>query len=258
MEEWNEYGELKEHISPGAASPAVATPSPTPSTPSKIAPLVETPSKVRFTADPPTKTTGSTATGSPLTLAMRQAGAEAAKKASEAKSQSRAKHLGVSQASNGTAKKSDNSTAPESPSQSNITDEASAIPPEIDSTTKSTADDAKATQVLTKLSEDSGSPGKGDSSSDRIIQSAPQDLPDADEASGQERSSDKPSQVIDQGLKGGEDSESRISAGQATDQDKLKTEEQEVIETVEGGRVSESDDSKPKTVKVSTDGTQAD
>lgn len=257
MEEWNEYGELKEHVSPGAASPAVATPSPTPSTPSKIAPVAETPSKVRFTAVIPTKTTESTARGHSLTVAMRQAGAEAAKKASDAKSQSRVKNLGASQASNGTAKKVDNSTTPESQSQSGITDATSVVPPETNSATQSTADDAKATKVSTQLSEDSGSPGKGDSSSNRTVQSASQDLPRVNESSERERVSDKLYQAADQGLEVGEDSDSKILSGQATDEDKAKMEEQKFTETKGEKIVSGSDHSKHETVKASTEVTQA-
>lgn len=257
MEEWNEYGELKEHVSLGAASPAVATPSPTPSSPSKIVPLAETPSKVRFSADTPTKTTQSAATGSPLTIAMRQAGAEAAKKASDAKSQSRAKVLGVSQAS---GPKMDNSTAPapETPSQSRTTDTASAIAPEIGSTTiNSTADNAETTEVLTKPSEGLGSSGKGNSNSDRIVQSASQDLPEASESSEQETSTDKLSQAADQGLEGG-DSDTQIVSREATDVEKPKTGDQGVIEP-EGERKEDfkADHSKLKTVTASTEVTQA-
>ena len=183
---------------------------------------------------------------------MRQAGAEAAKKASDTKSQSRAKLLGASQASNGTAKKVENSTGPESPAPSGTKDAASAIAPEIGSTTaKSTADDAETTEVLTKLSEDSGLSGEGDSSSDGIAQSASQDLPEANERSTQQKLSDEFTQAADQGLEGG-NSDSKISR-EATDKGKLKTEDQEVIETE--GEIKEgfeSDGSKLKTVKAST------
>lgn len=230
MEEWNEYGELKEHVSPGAASPAVATPSSTPSTPSKIAPSAETSSKVRFTAETPTKATQPTATGSPLTLAMRQAGAEAAKKASDTKSQSRAKVLGGSQASNSTARKVDNSTAPEPPPPSSL-DAASAIAPEIGSTTtNSTADDAETTEVLTKIIQASGLSGKGESGSDGIVQNGSQDLPGANESSEQRKSSDTLSQAADRDLEG-ENSDPKTTSREATGEGKLKIEEQEVIKT---------------------------
>ena len=184
---------------------------------------------------------------------MRQVGAEAAKKASDTKSQSRAKLLGVSQASNGTAEKADNSTGPGSPAPSGTTDAASAIVPEIGFTTaKSTADDAEITEVLTKLSEDSGLSGEGDSSSDGIVQSASQDLPAANEKSTQQKLPDEFSQAADQGLEGG-NSDSKISR-EASEKGKLKTEGQEAIERE--GEIKEgfeSDSSKLKTVKASTD-----
>lgn len=109
MEEWNEYGELKENVGTGAA-PSISTPS-APSTPSKAPKPADSPSKVSTSTTTPSRPQQSTATDSPLTTAMRQAGLEAAKKAGEAKSQARAKVSGESKASSDALKKLDNSTA---------------------------------------------------------------------------------------------------------------------------------------------------
>lgn len=230
MEEWNEYGELKEHVSPGAVAPAMATPSSTPSTPSKAPPSIETPSKVRFTAETPTKASQSAATSSPLTIAMRQAGVEAAKKASDAKSQARAKVLGVSQASNDTAKKVDNSTAAGLPPPSGITEAASAIVPETGSTTaKSTADDAETSESLTEPTQDSGSAGKGDSDPDSIVQSGSHVLPKVNESLKQERSSDTLPNAGDRGLEGENSDPKIVSSGEASNDGKPRIEEQEAV-----------------------------
>lgn len=235
MEEWNEYGELKEHVSPGAMAPAVATPSSTPSTPSKTEPSVETPSKVRFTTETPTKASQSAATGSPLTIAMRQAGAEAAKKASDTKSQAKAKILGVSQASNDTAKKVENSSAPGLPPSvllppSGTMEAPSTSAPEIGSTTtKSTEDDVETTKLLTKPRQDSESSGKGNPSSVGIVQSGSQVLPEVNESlKKQKGSSDTPSHVADRGSEGGDD-DPKILSNEASDKEKHQIEEREVI-----------------------------
>ncbi|KAI4217023.1 MAG: hypothetical protein L6R36_009313 [Xanthoria steineri] len=81
IEEWNEYGELKDHLGGGI--------DPTPSaanTPSKKAPATtstSTPSKLLSTISTPPKQSSAS---NPMAAAMRQAGAEAAKKAGDAKS----------------------------------------------------------------------------------------------------------------------------------------------------------------------------
>lgn len=106
VEEWNEYGELREKVEPG--------PRPTPSaanTPSKAsaAPPSNTSSKAPTTdpvtpSKPPPMTSSSETpprpiiSESPLTTAMRQAGFEAAKKAGDAKAKARAEVLQRSKA----------------------------------------------------------------------------------------------------------------------------------------------------------------
>ena len=103
VEEWNEYGELRDNVEPGPKPPpsAPVTPSKTPSAPSSDtiskAPGMNpvTPSKpppfISSTETPPRPTPSST--DSPLTTAMRQAGFEAAKKAGDARSKARAEAL---------------------------------------------------------------------------------------------------------------------------------------------------------------------
>ena len=102
VEEWNEYGELKDHVGGPSAQTSTPTPSAmnTPSkapsapsasthTPSKPppSPLSSTPKQNLSTSvgTPPPRPPPQTATDSPLTTAMRQAGFEAAKKAGDAK-----------------------------------------------------------------------------------------------------------------------------------------------------------------------------
>ncbi len=165
VEEWNEYGELKEHLSTGAIAPGTLTPSSAPSTPSKAPPVVETPTRVRFTAETPTKASQSAATGSPLAFAMRQAGLEAAKKASDAKSQARAKVLGVGEASDNLVKKDDTSAAPGVRPPSGTAGAASTVTPETRSTSaKITANDTETgSKPYTELTKEAEPAGKGDS-----------------------------------------------------------------------------------------------
>lgn len=108
VEEWNEYGELRDNVEPGPKPPpsAPVTPSKTPGAPSSdtmsTAPGMNpvTPSKpppfISSTETPPRHTPSST--DSPLTTAMRQAGFEAAKKAGDARSKARAEALQASKA----------------------------------------------------------------------------------------------------------------------------------------------------------------
>ncbi|MCJ1467553.1 hypothetical protein MMC07_006178 [Pseudocyphellaria aurata] len=109
VEEWNEYGELKDNVGTGVAVPSISTPS-APSTPSKAPQPAETPSKVSISTTIPSRPQQSSTSDSPLTTAMRQAGFEAAKKAGEAKAQSRSKDFEPSKSSNDTLKKLDYST----------------------------------------------------------------------------------------------------------------------------------------------------
>lgn len=77
MEEWNEYGELKEKVGSGTPAPPTSS---VPSTPSKASSLTQTPTQ---NASLPSQSLAE----SPLTTAMRRVGLEAAKRANESKSQ---------------------------------------------------------------------------------------------------------------------------------------------------------------------------
>ncbi|KAL8827430.1 MAG: hypothetical protein Q9170_007018 [Blastenia crenularia] len=96
IEEWNEYGELKEKVgvSPMAStSSAMNTPTKLPlstSTPSKLS-TSDSPSKQAPPMDSPSRLTSASQTESPMAAAMRQAGMEAAKKAGDAKAKALAK-----------------------------------------------------------------------------------------------------------------------------------------------------------------------
>lgn len=90
MEEWNEYGEIKENLGAGsAADPLVPTPS-APSTPSKPPKSASAASENTMLAATPPQSAQKSAMDSHLTTAMRKAGFEAAKKAVDVKTQSRA------------------------------------------------------------------------------------------------------------------------------------------------------------------------
>lgn len=139
VEEWNEYGELKEMVNPPSSTRA-ATSTPTPSatnTPSK-APIAQAPAQVSDIVDKApdtaatsttdaasdsrsaakaTSTTPSTAhdpstptsATSTLSMAMRQAGLEAAKKAGDAKTKARQEELERLKANSADLQKLDNS-----------------------------------------------------------------------------------------------------------------------------------------------------
>ena len=90
MEEWNEYGEIKDNLGAGsAADPLVPTPS-APSTPSKPPKSASAASESTMLAATPPPSEQKPTTENHLTTAMRKAGLEAAKKAVDVKSQSRA------------------------------------------------------------------------------------------------------------------------------------------------------------------------
>lgn len=244
MEEWNEYGELKEHVGPGAVAPGMATPSSAPSTPSKAPPLVETPTKVRFTAQTPTKASQSAAPSSPLTIAMRQAGLEAAKKASDVKSQARAKGLGVSEASNDAVRKLDNSTAPGVPPPSGTTEAASARAPETSSSTaKSTADNIETTTSLTEPTQESGSAGKGDSNADSPATRVSQAISEGNESFKHDKSSDAQLHTGYGDLEG-ENSDSKIVASrEASNSGNPEVEDQGLVKAARDGETT--DESNP-------------
>lgn len=90
VEEWNEYGELKEKVgvparssTPSAANTPTKVPQST-STPSKLSTANTTSTKLS-SAESPSKAKSSAQTESPMAAAMRQAGMEAAKKAGDVK-----------------------------------------------------------------------------------------------------------------------------------------------------------------------------
>lgn len=125
MEEWNEYGELKENVGTGPIAPSSSTPS-APSTPSKAPKNADSPSTAQLSAATPPRPLQPLTTDSPLTTAMRQAGLEAARKAGDAKSQARVKIAG-SKNPNDAMKKLDYSALS---TPSGTTEESSAKAPE--------------------------------------------------------------------------------------------------------------------------------
>ena len=149
VEEWNEYGELRDNVEPGprAAPSAPATPSKAPTglssdtlsmghTPNPITP--SKPSPLKSSAETPPQPAPSS-TDSPLTTAMRQAGFEAAKKAGDAKSKARAEALQMSKAqadtpNSKTLQKLDNSGPTGMPPPSGTTEAREATKPETGNT----------------------------------------------------------------------------------------------------------------------------
>ena len=150
VEEWNEYGELKDSVepTPRPAPSAPATPSKIPAAPSSevmsktpstnpVTPSKLSPNKSSMDT-PPRPSTSST--DSPLTTAMRQAGFEAARKAGDAKSKARAEALKASKdksdaPSSETLKKLDNSGPTGMPPPSGTTEAEEAMKPETGNTT---------------------------------------------------------------------------------------------------------------------------
>lgn len=162
VEEWNEYGELRDNVEPGPrpAASAPATPSKVPAGPSSDS-LSKTPVTNPVTPSKPPPTITSTETPprpsvssaySPLTTAMRQAGFEAAKKAGDAKSKARAEALQASKdkansLNSETLQKLDNSGPTGMPPPSGTTEAEEAIKPETgDTTAEGKADDVPSTQ----------------------------------------------------------------------------------------------------------------
>ncbi|MCJ1401924.1 hypothetical protein MMC11_005141 [Xylographa trunciseda] len=104
VEEWNEYGEIKQNLIFSDALPAASTPTPsTTNTPSKPPPP---PVAASSSSKPPTASSAPLATSAPaatsaetpLTTAMRQASLEAAAKAKQSKTQSLAARKAMSEA----------------------------------------------------------------------------------------------------------------------------------------------------------------
>ena len=162
VEEWNEYGELRDNLEPGPKPPpsAPATPSKIPAGPSSDS-LAKTPATnpatpsnqtpvISSTDTPPRPSTSSTY--SPLTAAMRQAGFEAAKKAGDAKSKARAEALRASkdketEPSSDTLRKLDNSGPTGMPPPSGTTEAVEATKPETGITSaEGKADDVPSTK----------------------------------------------------------------------------------------------------------------
>lgn len=146
VEEWNEYGELKENVEPAGTKAAPAS-TPTPSaanTPSRPSAASSTPSKpspapIKTTAESPGPTSStdplpanapSTTTEAPLTTALRQAGFEAAKKATDAKSKARKDALEAAKAKDNSLQRLDNSGPTGMPPPSGTTEAEDAKEPE--------------------------------------------------------------------------------------------------------------------------------
>ena len=146
MEEWNEYGELKENLEPAGLKPGpISTPTPSAtSTPSKPPPSTALPSSpppapVATTTDPaePTPSTGSSPAPTPatakeasFTTALRQAGFEAAKKANDSKTKARQDALAAAKSKDEGLQKLDSSGPTGMPPPSGTTEAADAKEPE--------------------------------------------------------------------------------------------------------------------------------
>ena len=150
MEEWNEYGELKENLEPaGPRTDSISTPTPSAaSTPSKPPPSTTIPSNPPpAPADTTTESSGPTSSTGPspapapapapavakeasFTTALRQAGFEAAKKANDAKTKARQDALAAAKSKDDELQKLDNSGPTGMPPPSGITEAADAKEPE--------------------------------------------------------------------------------------------------------------------------------
>ena len=157
MEEWNEYGELKENLEPAGLKPApISTPTPSAtSTPSKLPPSTTLPSspppasvatttnssEPTSSTDPSPAPASATAKEASFTTALRQAGFEAAKKASDAKTKARQDALADAKSKDEGLQKLDNSGPTGMPPPSGTTEAADAKEPETaDAVVESKAD----------------------------------------------------------------------------------------------------------------------
>lgn len=145
MEEWNEYGELKENIGSGApvtSNSSTSTPSKPPQ--SKSTPTIQTPSKINSQPSQPSEE-------SPLTAAMRQVGLEAAKKASDTKSKATSTKVGQSKASTDMLEKPEDASSVGASTIGGTIEPSSGVAPKRTATTDSfSADDALITSRLSK------------------------------------------------------------------------------------------------------------
>ncbi|KAI4209104.1 MAG: hypothetical protein LQ351_007940 [Letrouitia transgressa] len=127
IEEWNEYGELKEKVGvpsaaavPSAANTPSKAPPNTPATSSQPA-VARAPSNLLSALDSPSQPTSPSNSESPITTAMRKAGFEAAKKAEDAKLRATQQVLGGFRSSKETQKKLDNTEVDETSASSGTT-----------------------------------------------------------------------------------------------------------------------------------------
>ena len=143
VEEWNEYGELKENVEPAGLKPApISTPTPSAtSTPSKPPPSTTLPSspppaQVATATDSSEPTSSSpaptpaTAKEASFTTALRQAGFEAAKKANDAKTKARQDALAAAKSKDEELQKLDSSGPTGMPPPSGTTEASDAKEPE--------------------------------------------------------------------------------------------------------------------------------
>ncbi len=140
VEEWNEYGEIKDNLSfstqPASATntpskPRSAAPASTPSTtsPSKLS--TETQPSLSSPSQPPTPAIPSSASAdNPITAQMRQLGIEAARKASDAKTTPKTSAPGPSDVNSETLQKFDNAGSTGMPPPSGTTEAEAAKAPE--------------------------------------------------------------------------------------------------------------------------------
>jgi len=144
VEEWNEYGELKENVEPaGTRTDTISTPTPSAtSTPSKPPPSTTIPSNppsapadTTTESSEPTSSTGFSSAPAPakeasFTTALRQAGFEAAKKANDAKTKAQQDALAAAKSKDDELQKLDNSGPTGMAPPSGVTEAADAKEPE--------------------------------------------------------------------------------------------------------------------------------
>ena len=217
VEEWNEYGELKENV--GAPGVTATAPTSTAGTPSKSYALPTTPSKSATgstntpakaptsAVETPSRSTQATSTDSPLTTAMRQAGIEAAKKAGDAKTKARTDALDAAKGNNGSLEKLDNAGPIGMPPPSGTTEAKDAITGESgEASLEGKADDVSST---TEKRKGGNLPRtkEGDEAANRTI--AKNEEPDGSEDKGQTEVPPVPSAI-----------EAEAAANEAIRQDK--------------------------------------
>ncbi|KAL9593383.1 MAG: hypothetical protein Q9179_005914 [Wetmoreana sp. 5 TL-2023] len=247
IEEWNEYGELKEKIGVALlpSTPSAAnTPTKAPSSSSNplTASTSNSPSKPSLSTETPSRLTSSTNTDSPMTTALRQAAMEAANKAGDAKAKGLAKAGGPSKIPTQTQQKLESSGPTGLPPPPGTTDAGTAIAPERGNSTAASRADAMPSTggEVDNYSEEETYEGVGSNDPDKeAVMSNSRDTVDVgcDTVAGAQEAKlhDPDAEAVVSGSKGAVESEETLQAIHET-QEQISDAQEDNISTEASGR----------------------